>query len=670
MNRRPPVDREAKEGAPDEILIAPQDDRDPPEDRPGQTSADPKEDPSASKSPKKTPARKRFRLEQDPGGPAAAPGASSPLNDEAPMNTPTPKHSLPKRVTKPEVQRHHNLSATIVRGPKVEHGEVRWYWRFDRCTNAALGVTERETVHHKWATVEEAQSELASLVTRGVHRPQRSLAGQRIVTFADLLKGDEAAQGEPAHLHPETHSRRARKRRFLTVLLGQRVITQTSKEDLERTFVGAISAGRAYLTVKKDSEFLIRAWRWAFEERLVTVKPPKLELGRAKSVPKLTPTRAQISAIVQALAGEERLIVEVLAVTGARIGEIVSLRRCDYDPRSHWLTVNGKTGPRRIPMDETLRERLAERADGTTSPLFQWNSRSTVLGEHGDWVRRVLDRTCRSLNMPTFTPHGFRRAAVNFYIEQGNDAKAVAALLGHSVHVLMEYYRSPIPETIERMVSNARPGDFSTSSPTRRKALGILPELLKDEQLMADPQARDALLVMLRALGGGHVKSTEPTVAPVGQAGLAADEHKADPPSVEVVAPSAAPRSCHQRPHVPPRPSPTLPGRSDTTPAPETPQRRPAAMSPSVQARPETAQSGHHPTTPGRPESRPAASAHRQAPSDQVQRLGVEAPAIRRVESPRPITVNATPPRPAASVARDEPKRGPPRSMTDKLTKG
>ena len=44
------------------------------------------------------------------------------------------KTASPKSVTKPEVQRHHNLSATVVRGPKVEHGEVRWYWRIDRCT--------------------------------------------------------------------------------------------------------------------------------------------------------------------------------------------------------------------------------------------------------------------------------------------------------------------------------------------------------------------------------------------------------------------------------------------------------------------------------------------------------------------------------------------------------
>ena len=660
--------------APDDPLDddprAPTPDRDPLGDHPGQESADLKEDPKSSKSPRKGPSRKRFRLEQDPGGPAAAPGASPPLNDEAPMNTPSPKPALPKRVTKPEVQRHHNLSATVVRGPKVEHGEVRWYWRFDRCTNAALGVTERETVYHKWATVEEAQSELASLVTRGAHRPQAVVGGRRIVTFADLIDADAAARGEPAHLNPDTLAHWACRRRWLKALLGAKVILTTPKEELERLFVGTVRDGRSPNTVIRAVRVLRNAWRWAFEEQLVTVKPPVLTLGRSYNKAKLTPTRAQISAIVQALKGEGRLVVEVLAVTGARIGEIVSLRRCDYDPSAHWLTVNGKTGPRRIPIDESLRDRLAARADGTTAPLFQWNSRSTVLGEHGDWVRRLLDRTCRRLNMPTFTPHGFRRAAVNFYIEQGNDAKAVAALLGHSVNVLMEYYRSPAPETIERMVNSARPGDFSTSSPLRRKALGILPELLKDEQIMADPESRDALLVMLRALGGGHIRSGEPTVAHLNSEGLAADVQGADSTSVEAVVPSAAPRPGHQQPYVSPRPSSPSPSRPASTPAPGTPQRRPAATRPYAQARPETAQSGHHPTTPGRPESHPALAAHRQAPPAQEQRLGVGGPAVQRVELPRTALGNALSPRPAASGERGEPKRGSPCSMTDKLTKG
>ena len=666
--RRPP--EEPKDRALDEIPIAPPEDRDPPDHPPGRKSADPKDDPSSSKSPKKAPSRKRFRLAQDPGGPVEAPGASRPLDDEAPMNALSPakaktakpsttKATLPQRVTKPEVQRHHNLSATVVRGPKVENGEVRWYWRIDRCANAALGVTERETVFHKWLTVTEAQSELADLVIRGAHRPQVAFAGQRIVTFADLIDADAAARGEPAHLQADTLSHWACRRRWLKALLGTKVILTTSKDELERLFLGTVRDGRSPNTVIRAVRVLRNAWRWAFEERLVTVKPPTLSLGRSYNKAKLTPTRAQISAIVQALKGEGRLIVEVLAVTGARIGEIVSLRRCDYDPSAHWLTVNGKTGPRRIPIDETLRDRLAARADGTTAPLFQWNSRSTVLGEHGDWVRRLLDRTCRSLNMPTFTPHGFRRAAVNFYIEQGYDAKAVAALLGHSVHVLMEYYRSPAPETIERMVSSARPGDFSTSSPTRRKALGILPELLKDEQIMADPEARDALLMMLRKLGGGHVKAAEPKLAPVEQAGPAADEHSADSLSVEAPAPAAVPR-----------PSPKPQSRAATTPAPVAPDRRPVAPRPSTQARPGAAPSGHRTTTSERLRGQPDAPAHRQAPVVQQQRPVVEASAARRAESPMTAPANAPALRTAALGAREEPTRGPPRSMTDKLAKG
>ena len=116
-------------------------------------------------------------------------------------------------------------------------------------------------------------------------------------------------------------------RRSLTKLLGHKVIIQTDKAELERILTGAIAAGRAHLTVTFEASFLLRAWRWAFEERLVAVKPPKLELGRVKRDDKLTPNRAQINAILQALKGEARLIVEVLASTGAR-----RARRREHEP--------------------------------------------------------------------------------------------------------------------------------------------------------------------------------------------------------------------------------------------------------------------------------------------------------------------------------------------------
>ncbi|MCK6515809.1 tyrosine-type recombinase/integrase [Myxococcota bacterium] len=666
MNARPPPDdREAKEGAPDEILIAPPEDRDPPDDPPGQKTADPKEDPTSSKSKKKAPSRKRFRLEQDPGGPVEAPGETAHLDSEAPMNALSPtrakkatstqaatsKPELPQRVTKPEVQRHHNLSATVVRGPKVEHGEVRWYWRIDRCANAALGVTERETVFHKWATVTEAQSELADLVIRGAHRPQKAFAGQRIVTFADLIKADEAAQGEPAHLSPRTVQGRVSLRRSLTKLLGHKAVVQTDKAELERIFTGAIGAGRAHLTVTFEAGFLLRAWRWAFEERLVAVKPPKLELGRVKRDDKLTPNRAQINAILQALKGEARLIVEVLASTGARIGEIVLLRRCDYDPQSHLLTVDGKTGPRRIPIDETLRERLAARADGSTSPLFHWGRNCKAQATRFSWVRDNLARVCSRLNMPSFTPHSLRRAAVHFYITLGYDPKTLSALLGHSVKVMMEYYRTPTPEQVEQMVVSARPGDFSQTSSARRKALEVLPGLLKDEAMMADKGVRDAVTLVLNSLGKSISGDREPSPHSAGPA--------TDGSSDATRPPQDVPRPVARRPETAPAltvdssTGPTAPTRSappahrggQGAPASQTPTARPVSPSAAASPRPAVRVA---PTRPTPPEAAPRSLAVR----------------------PPTATGGASSLRSAVLDERLELKRAPPRVALDKLTKG
>ena len=658
--RRPPD--EPKDRALDEIPIAPPEDRDPPDHPPGRKSADPKDDPSSSKSPKKAPSRKRFRLAQDPGGPVEAPGETTLLNDEAPMNALIParatkatstKAAPAKSVTKPKVQRHRNLSATVVRGPKVENGEVRWYWRIDRCANAALGISERETVYHKWATVEQAQSELADLVVRGAYRPQMAFSGRRIVTFADLIKADEEAQGEPAHLSPRTVQGRVSLRRSLTKLLGHKVIIQTDKAELERILTGAIAAGRAHLTVTFEASFLLRAWRWAFEERLVAVKPPKLELGRVKREQKITPNRAQINAILQALKGEARLIVEVLASTGARIGEVIALRKCDYDTHTHWLTVDGKTGPRRIPIDETLRERLTARADGSTSPLFHWGRNCKALASRVTWVRDNLTRACRRLNLPSFTPHSLRRAAVHFYITLGYDPKTLSALLGHSVKVMMEYYRTPTPEQVEQMVVSARPGDFSQTSSARRKALEVLPGLLKDEAMMADKGVRDAVTLVLNSLGKSISGDHEPSSH---SAGLTTDvPTDATPP------PQDAPRPVALRPETAPAltvdsssgPTAPTPTRSappahrggQGAPASQTPSARPASPSGAASPRPAVRAA---PTRPAPPEAAPRSLA---------------------VRPPTP-TGGASPQSSAVLAERVELKRAPPRVALDKLTKG
>ena len=573
--------------------------------------------------------------------------------DRAATKTTTTKPPLPKRVTKPEVQRHHNLSATVVRGPRNEHGEVRWYWRIDRCTNAALGVTDRETVYHKWATVTEVQTELADLVTRGANRPQKAFAGQRIVTFADLIKADEAAQGEPAHLSPRTVQGRVSLRRSLTKLLGHKVIIQTDKAELERIFTGAIAAGRAHITVTFEAGFLLRAWRWAFEERLVAVKPPKLELGRGKREQKIAPNRAQINAILQALKGEARLIVEVLASTGARIGEIVMLRRCDYDPQSHWLTVDGKTGPRRIPIDETLRERLAARADGSTSPLFHWGRNCKAQATRFSWVRDNLARACRRLNMPSFTPHSFRRAAVHFYITLGYDPKTLSALLGHSVKVMMEYYRTPTPEQVEQMVVSARPGDFSQTSSARRKALEVLPGLLKDEAMMADKGVRDAVTLVLNSLGKSISGDREPSSQSV-EIDTDGSTHAAPPPQ-------DAPRPVALRPET----APALTVDSSTGPTAPTPTRSAPPAQRGGQGAPASQTPSSRPASPSTAASpRPAvrAAPTRPAPPE-------AAPRSLAVRPPTP-TGGASSQRSAVLAERLELKRAPPRVALDKLTKG
>jgi hypothetical protein len=405
---------------------------------------------------------------------------------------------------------------------------------------------------------------------------------------------------------------------------------------------------------------LVGIWRRAHDERLITIKPPRIQLGRSLRERKPTPTRDEIVTIVNSLTGEAKLVVEVLAVTGARISEITSLRRCDYDPRSHCLTVNGKTGPRRVPIDDSVRAQLAERADGTTAPLFHWTSKRQSSVQHGDaWARRVIASACRRLGLRSFSPHGLRRAAVNFFIDQGYDVKVIATFLGHSVGVLLEHYRTPTHETVERMVTSARPGDFSKASPARRRALDTLPELLKDSVLMADPRARESLTVLLSALGhqvsgvSGRERGAE--LAEVVPQDRGADQVVADESPTILHVCSAPPTTTSAPPSESGWPSP--------------PQRHPAP-SPPAKPEPVVVRLSQPATTPDRPPSLPSAAPQRPAPPAPGRRPSRGASAVARGENQEIAPADVSPQRPAPLVSSRQPNRAPPRALQDKLAKG
>jgi integrase len=207
---------------------------------------------------------------------------------------------------------------------------------------------------------------------------------------------------------------------------------------MDRARTGLAARGISPRGVVQHQRTLRAAVVWATEQGLL---PPTLvPIDRATGAPKArrdhTPTDTEAAAVIGLLDGDTRLAVTVMAVTGARVSEVTTLRRSAIDLSGGWLHLNGKTGPRRFPLVPELRALLAPRADRSEAPVFLWPVQSPNL-----LIHRQLLAACSRLGQPEFTAHGLRRMVVNSLLRAGADIKAAAELMGHTAEVMLKHYR-------------------------------------------------------------------------------------------------------------------------------------------------------------------------------------------------------------------------------------
>ncbi|MBK9369872.1 MAG: tyrosine-type recombinase/integrase, partial [Deltaproteobacteria bacterium] len=248
--------------------------------------------------------------------------------------------------------------------------------------------------------------------------------------------------------------------------VGDELLTDLGPAFMERLRDRLLAAGLTQRGVNARQRLLRAAARWAAAEERLTHKPlPVVRLRSAERVnSRLHPTEAEALAALREMSGETGLAATVLAITGARVSEVVDLKRGDLDLSSGWLRLSGKTGPRRFPLIAELRALLGDRASSTNgslvatnpdAPLFRWLMRAPEGA-----VRDQLAHACRRARVPRFTPHGLRRMVVNRILRAGADITAAAELMGHSPSVMLSYYRRVSSE--DRAAGSPRRGWAAT----------------------------------------------------------------------------------------------------------------------------------------------------------------------------------------------------------------
>lgn len=127
-------------------------------------------------------------------------------------------------------------------------------------------------------------------------------------------------------------------------------------------------------------------------------------------------------------------IIDLLASTGIRVGELVKLNRSDIDYHERQCIVFGKGGKERIVYFNArtklhLQNYLAERSDVEDALFVSLSAPHTRLTISG--VESRIKELGKRLNMQKIHPHKFRRTMATMAIDKGMPIEQVQKLLGH-----------------------------------------------------------------------------------------------------------------------------------------------------------------------------------------------------------------------------------------------
>ena len=340
------------------------------------------------------------------------------------------------------------LHLSIVRGPNAEG---RWYWR--------ARDADRATVWTGWATRDEAAREGAAILSKPkptatvVPTESASTMGEVLDLWWSVIEGDTALRALTKHCYL---SRLLRLRRLLSHVF----VTGMNRAALQEYLAKRIEEGAALRTIRGEFISLSHAWRIGIERELIPNRPlPSLKL---RIDPKVyvnnhhTPTQDEVTRVLAELPSEVALTVQLLVATGARVSEVIGLRRNDLDRARGMLRLDGKTGPRDFPATEGLLSLIGDRLDGTDAPVVHFD-----VSEPRNLIRVQLSSACARAGVPRFTPHGLRRMAVDRMARAGVEPSVAASITGHDPNVMLQHYRAVSDDDLRLVAQQADLGWFA-----------------------------------------------------------------------------------------------------------------------------------------------------------------------------------------------------------------
>jgi integrase len=148
----------------------------------------------------------------------------------------------------------------------------------------------------------------------------------------------------------------------------------------------------------------------------------------------------QRRALVDAATGNARDLIEAAALTGARPGELISIKVRDFDERTCTATFKGKTGTRTIPISDAAGA-LFKRASRSKLPaalMFAKDDGTPWIG--WDWAEAVREAAARAGSPAGVVLYTLRHSWITEALRSGMATLDVARLTGTSLQMSQDHY--------------------------------------------------------------------------------------------------------------------------------------------------------------------------------------------------------------------------------------
>jgi integrase len=149
----------------------------------------------------------------------------------------------------------------------------------------------------------------------------------------------------------------------------------------------------------------------------------------------------QRRALLGACTGGTRDLVEAAALTGARPGELVALKRSDFDARTSTVTFRGKTGTRSVPLAPAAVELFKRLAKGKLPAAFMLTMDDGQPWKYPTWWAEAIREAAQRAELPKgVVLYTLRHSWITEALRAGMSTLDVARLTGTSLPMIESHY--------------------------------------------------------------------------------------------------------------------------------------------------------------------------------------------------------------------------------------